>query len=441
MPPLDPLALDTHYEGGFGQQDIFRPINQAEILDFGGGFFENWDNQDSHKENRPPRPPHQRGNRGGPSRKPRDEDEAECRPPSQSRTFDRLAGFKQQQRRERQIASPRLQGFQGTVQDSPADTTNMTTTTRRSKTKKKTSTVDNPDAQVPDSNDEGQDPNAQVENTNDPGDNSSAGTPTSNAPGASDSESGGSTLDEDSGEVDKATDASGKKSAAKSTAAGGSGKKTFANLKEYMAELKQCGEETLEKMKKANSTVRLQYIKSSITDNIKANIAIYKKNVEIEQLSSQGGDETYQKLKVDNEKKDKKIATLEQQVAELEALARATKGQVNQAIQEEVINWAKEEGWRTVKFLISDKDTREFAKYCTNSLANVKEFHGDPDKEAVFFLTYDKALKKGIASRRNYLTQELKKVFFDLKKDGKKPYAKSDLMKCAKRVIDFEVCL
>ena len=137
--------------------------------------------------------------------------------------------------------------------------------------------------------------------------------------------------------------------------------------------------------------------------------------------------------------KDKLIRQQEDRIADLEALSRATKGRLNKELGEEVTNYVKEEVWRVVKFVSDDDEARKVAKIVTKNLKSAKAFHGDMDKEATFYLTYKPCILKGINGRRNYLTQELKKIAWVILDEGKDLYDYPILLKCARRDIDPNV--
>ena len=437
--------------GGFGQGEFFNQasggaIQEEDLEDFGQGLFDLGGGQGANKENQPPPSADPRPRRREPSRNPRDEDDADCRPPSQKDTFSRARHLKIAQRRERQTPSPKQQGLHEPAPAfvSPSESV-MPTTTRRK-------------AQVGNTNDE---------NTTTPtvgNEESSQPSPEFSPPGlekASSEETDVTTPSEDTNtspmndDDDKEPQAQGASDSSKGSSGpskGASAQTFYVGTKRhalpeklpealvaYTSTMNEERDSIIKRMKKCNAQERMRYITLLTEEAIGMRVEVAFLNLELNKVSDGQDKDEIMHLTEANAKKDKKIAALEKQVLELEALARATKGIINKELAEEVTNWAKEDGWRSQKFLTSSAEVRKFAKECTKKLPVVKDFHGDEDQEAVFFLTYGKALSKGISGRRTYLTQELKKLFFELKKSGIKPYTHEELLRCAKRNISFDV--
>ena len=428
--------------GGFGQGEYFQQtsgsaIQEQDLEDFGQGLFDLGSGQGTNKENQPP-PSAAPGPR---RRDPRDEDEADCRPLSQKDTFLRVQRLKILQRRERQTPSPKQQGFH---QPAPAFVSpfesNMPVTRKKA-------------LEGNENDNESTNPTSEDDDTSQPSlqDTSSEETPSETTLQESTNNDEEPSSERPNGPSERPSGQSERPSGQLQRTSGPSQLPQAKRLKlpdelpdslrAYETKMAEGRADMLKKMKKCNAQERLKYIGTLSKENVVMRVEVAFLNLEIEKVSNDGDKDRIMALTEENGKKDKKIGALEKQVRELEALQRATKGVINKEVSEEVTNWAKEDGWRSQKFLTSDAEVRKFAKECTKKLTAVNEYHGDEDKEAVFYLTYGKALSKGISSKRNYLTQELKKLFFDLMKAGKTPYTHEDLLRCAKRNIDFEVRL
>ena len=223
-------------------------------------------------------------------------------------------------------------------------------------------------------------------------------------------------------------------------------KKTFPQeIVDYKKSLIQDNQRLLDQVKRGNAASRLTAATKFLEEGTKykvecAYLHLQLKQIKADPASVEKVNKACVTLAKANKEKDKTIAQLEAHIKDLEARSKATAGKVNNSIAEKVTCWAKEEGWRTTKFLPTDDDTRILARKCIKKLDCCAAFRGGKEQEESFFLTYKKALQRGINARRNYLVQELKKVAWKILENGKPLPTADELVKCAMRDIDVQVC-
>ena len=129
----------------------------------------------------------------------------------------------------------------------------------------------------------------------------------------------------------------------------------------------------------------------------------------------------------------KKVATLEKDLETARKSKKAMKLKISEEHCAEITNYCKDHLWRGTKFITSDSDYEKAASRVLKGLG----LNYDEEMAASWKITYNKIIKKAIASARNYLTQELKKVAWALMEKGIPLPTAKDLLKCALRQIDL----
>lgn len=95
--------------------------------------------------------------------------------------------------------------------------------------------------------------------------------------------------------------------------------------------------------------------------------------------------------------------------------------------------------WRMTKFVLGDNEVEDATSKVFDHMKLDPQIW-DTDKKDSWVATYSKTVATALQERRNYLTQELKKLAEDLHKDGKKLPTSEELLACACRTSkDFDL--
>ena len=487
--------LEDILGAGYGQEEHFKHFGTEDLDDLDDEDLLSFDNKE--EEQQPiARRPAQSGRRFKPDQKrpvaPIQEDQADCCPQSQQDTFSDLANFKQQQRRIRQTPSPK----QREAMKPPTRISRTTIHTKGKGQNNKQTMMEKDQAQQPEESAQiTQDPTSEESSAGSPA--TLANKPSSDDETVTEEETEKDTsaktsdaiaqnkavqppneaaqppttpaaVDPKNATVDKTNDNADNNDAqdnakdkpkqfaifvnAKFAEAGAGEKakplyalKKNEELPEEVVEFRDEIVKLFPKLDKKIQTGQLKQVRSYAMQAVKEmncwrieSFALAHAQNTTKPTDTAQSDKMLKAALNQNAKKDKKIADLEEKIKDLEAIARATKGNVNKELAQETENYVKEMGWRTTKFLLRDGDTLRLARLVTKNLPSAQEFHGDKVQEATFMVTYKKALMKGISGKRNYLVQELKKIAFQRMDDGKKLYTYDELLKCATRNIDPE---